>query len=424
MTALSPDAARRVYLTLSATRWLPVGFVIGVFTLLALERGLSVGEVTSYAAAQGIVVLLLELPSSAFADVFGRRPVLLVAGVVNLVAVASYLWAHTFWQFALAAGLMGVYRALDSGPLDAWYVDTLHAHDPEADPGPAFARFGIVLGLTIAAGSLLSGLLVAWHPLRDRSALLLPVLVCLALSVVHLVLTLLILREPRADAHAEPGAIGRAFRSAPGVLRDGLGLLRRNRVLAGIVTVEVFWVLASSVFESLKPIRLAELVGSEARAGVWQGPSAAAAWLVAAAGSWAIGRVMARHGNARAAIASRILNGLAAAAMGLVGGPLAFVGVYLVTNLFNGMTGPAHSALLHREATAANRATVLSLGSTVMFGATSVIYPAVGWCAEAFGTGPAMVGAGLISILGGWFYLPALRSERGARVAERDVSAS
>ena len=35
MSTLSPTAAKRVFLTLSTTRWLPVGFVVGLFTLIA-----------------------------------------------------------------------------------------------------------------------------------------------------------------------------------------------------------------------------------------------------------------------------------------------------------------------------------------------------------------------------------------------------
>ena len=41
MTTLSPTAAKRVFLILSTTRWLPVGFVVGIFTLVARERGLT-----------------------------------------------------------------------------------------------------------------------------------------------------------------------------------------------------------------------------------------------------------------------------------------------------------------------------------------------------------------------------------------------
>ena len=90
-TQLSPEAARRVFYLLSTTRWLPVGLVVGIFTLVARERGLSVEQITLYMTAQGIMVFLLELPTSGFADVLGRKPVLLVAGVVNIVAGLAFL---------------------------------------------------------------------------------------------------------------------------------------------------------------------------------------------------------------------------------------------------------------------------------------------------------------------------------------------
>ena len=152
MSTLSPAAAKRVFLLLSTTRWLPVGFVVGIFALVARERGLSVEQITLYMTAQGIMVFLLELPTSGFADVLGRKPVLLVAGVVNIVSGVAYLFAHSFWQFALAAGLMGVYRALDSGPLEAWYVDSVHEHEPGADVHRAMSSQGVLVGVGPGAG--------------------------------------------------------------------------------------------------------------------------------------------------------------------------------------------------------------------------------------------------------------------------------
>ncbi|EAX0569005.1 MFS transporter, partial [Salmonella enterica] len=96
-TTLSPAGAKRVFLVLSTTRWLPVGFVVGLFALIARERGLTVEQITLYMTAQGIMVFLLELPTSGFADALGRKPLLLVAGVVNILAGVAYLFAHSFW---------------------------------------------------------------------------------------------------------------------------------------------------------------------------------------------------------------------------------------------------------------------------------------------------------------------------------------
>ena len=412
---LSPVAARRVFFTLTFTRWFPVGLVVGIMTLLPLERGLTVTETLTAMALSGWVVALLELPTSGFTDAFGRRPVYVAAAVVGLVASAVYLFAHSFWAFATAAALMGVFRALDSGPLEAWFVDTVHASRPGADVDGALATQGMLLGGGIAAGALISGGLVWWHPLSGQSALFLPFLVFVTLSAVHLVVVLVLLREPRAEVDAT--AARRALQStkeAPVVIREGLGMLRTNRVLRGIVCVEIFWSVAMVVFETFQPIRLAELVGGEDRAGALMGPVASAGWAVFAAGSALGGLSSRRIGVARTAILARILNSLGAVVMGLVAGPAALVTAYLFTYGLHGTGGPVHAALLHREARARNRATVLSMNSMVAFAAFSLAAPLLGVLADRASTQVAMVTAGAFSILGVLCYLPARRHEKQA----------
>lgn len=413
-THLSPAAARRVFLILTATRWLPVGFVIGVFTLFALERGLTIQQTMTYGAAQGVMVLLLELPTSGFADAFGRKAVLVAAGVVNIVAGVLYLTATTFWQFALAAGFLGIYRALDSGPLEAWFVDTVHLTEPGADVDQALAAQGTIVGVAIAGGSLASGGLILWHPFADYSAIAFPILVSIAFAVIHLTLTLTLVHEPRmASEHTRVRQAVDSAKDTPQVIGDGLNLLRHNRILAGLVGVELFWVIGMVVFETMLPIRLAEMLGSTTDAGALLGPVAAGGWAVFAIGSAIAGRAMRRWGVVRAAIAARVLNGLGAAVMGLMLGPAGLVGAYLVTYMLHGVGGAPHSTLLHREASARNRATVLSMNSMVMQAGGAAAAPAIGWLAATTSVQTAMVAAGLVSVLGAFLYLPALRRERG-----------
>ena len=96
----------------------------------------------------------------------------------------------------------------------------------------------------MALGALISGGLVWWHPVASQSALLLPGLLYLGLGVVHLTAVLLILKEP--DRRGAGGSVGMrraaaSVREAPIVVREGLSLLRHNRVLGGLVAVELFW---------------------------------------------------------------------------------------------------------------------------------------------------------------------------------------
>jgi MFS family permease len=421
---LSPAAARRVFLTLTVTRWFPVGLVVGILTLWPLERGLTVPEALAATSLTGITVFLLELPTSGFADAFGRRPVYVTAALFLIGSAVVFYTATAWWQFALAAVLTGVFRALDSGPLEAWFVDTVHATEPGADVDRDLSRQGTVLGSAMALGALISGGLVWWHPIAAHSALLLPGLLYLGLGVVHLVAVLVILKEPDRRGAGDSVGMRRAaasVREAPVVVREGLSLLRHNRVLGGLVAVELFWSAGMVVFETFQPIRLAELLGSEDAAAAVMGPVASAGWGLFALGSALAAVGSRRLGVARTAIFARVLNGLGAVVMGLVAGPVALIAAYAVTYTLHGAGGPVHSALLHREASARNRSTVLSMNSMVSFLGFSLTAALAGQLEARTSTQVAMVVVGAFSILGAFGYRPALKAERARRREARLV---
>ena len=405
--------ARRVLLLLTFTRWFPVGLTIGVTTLLVLERGMSLAQLGVIFAMQGFVVLGLELPTGGFADALGRRPVLVASAVVALVSALVFITSHTFTGFVVALLLQGVFRALDSGPLEAWYVDTAHADDPTTKVEDGLSRAGMVLGLAIASGALVSGGLIAWHPVRALTALEFPYWCAIGFFVVHLIAVCVLVREPLS--HVDSTGLRRALRSAreaPQVVTDGLRLLGRSRVLLCLVLVEVFWSVGMIAFETFMPVRLAELAGGETRAGALMGPVSAAAWGLFAVGSAAAGLASRRLGVAWTAVLARILNGAFIVVMGLMLGPVGLITAFLVTYTLHGSGGPVHSTLLHRQAHSRNRTTVLSMNSMVAGGSFSIGMLVLGPVAEHTSTATAIVVAGGFSILGAALYLPAIRQER------------
>lgn len=411
--ALTARQARRVLLLLTFTRWFPVGLVIGVTTLLALERGMSLAQLGVILSMQGFVVLALELPTGGFADALGRRPLLVASTVVALASALVYVFAQTFAAFCAALLLQGVFRALDSGPLESWYVDTAQADDPDVEVEQGLARAGTVLGTAIASGAVLSGGIIAWHPVQSLTALENAYWLSIVFIVLNLVATLVLLREPvtHVDSRGLRRALGSA-REAPRVVAAGFRLLGTNRVLLALVGVEVFWSVGMIAFETLLPVRLSELVGGETEAGALMGPVSAAAWGLFAAGSAAAGLAARRVGVTWTAIASRVLQGGFVVVMALMTGPVGLVTAFFVVYTLHGTAGPVHSTLLHRQAEARNRTTVLSMNSMVGGGCYSLGLLVLGPLAEAASTATAILVAGAFSILGAVLYLPALRQER------------
>jgi hypothetical protein len=355
--------ARRRFLLLHGIRWLPVGLLIPVLVLLPLERGLTLAQYGSAAAVQGIVVMILELPTGGLSDAIGRRPVLLLAGLVDLASLAILTVADSVFLFAVVYLLQGIYRALDSGPLESWYVDRALAADERADIESGLSRGGVVAGVAIAGGALIGGGLVALGPIGGFSALTVPVLASLGWQVLSLLSVTTLMTEQRPARG--PAALIASVRGVPAAIGGAIGLLRRSRVIVALVAVEVFWGFGMVCFEGLMPVRLSEVVGSADRASALMGPAGSAAWLASAAGAAAVPLLAKRIGAARTGAVLRVLQGLAVVGMAVLAGPAGVLTAYLLCYTVHGAANPVHSGLLHRQVEGPYRASLISLNSMV-----------------------------------------------------------
>jgi predicted MFS family arabinose efflux permease len=411
---LAVAQVRHRYLVLISLRWLAVGLVIPVQALLPLARGLSLAELGMVMAIQGFVVLALELPTGGLTDAWGRRPVLVLAGAVGVVATTMYFFADSLTTFALASALMGVFRALDSGPLEAWYVDATQAVVPDYPLERGLSAGNAALSIAIGTGSALALPLISWQPFDGIERLALPVAAALVVQLLLIPLTVMLMREVRPRG-GRPG-MWSGLRGVPRVIGGGITLLRRSRVLLALVSVELFWSFGMPAFESLTPVRLSELFGDEPdRAAAVIGPAGAAAWAAAAAGS-AVALLMSRWwGVARSAVLLRLVQGATVVTMGLVGGFVGLLTAFFACYLVHGASNALHSTLLHRQVGPDHRATVVSLNSMVSQPAASIGVLVLTAVADRTGdTSWSFVVAGVVIAIAAPLYLPARRAERAA----------
>ncbi|AGL19462.1 MFS transporter [Actinoplanes sp. N902-109] len=345
------------FLFLVALRWLPVGFIIPISALLPLDRGLSLAQYGSAAALQGIVVMFLELPTGGLSDALGRRPVLLLAGAVEIVALSLLTVADTVAMFVVFYALQGIYRALDSGPLEAWYVDHALAADEGADIETGLGRSGAVLGVAVGAGALLSGGAIALGSID------VPVYIALGLQVVSLVAVATLMTEDRPARGV--GALLASVRGVPAAIAGAVGLLRRSRVIVALVGVELFWGFGMVAFETLTPVRLADVLGDADRASSLMGPVGSAGWLVSAAGAALVPLLSRRIGAPWTGFVLRVAQGATVLMMALLAGPVGVIAGYLLCYSVHGASGAVHNGLLHRQVEGPYRASLLSLNSMV-----------------------------------------------------------
>jgi MFS transporter, DHA1 family, tetracycline resistance protein len=358
---VSPERLRRRYVVLSALRFLPTGLLIPVTAVFMQSRGLSLAQIGVAVATQSVVVIVLELPTGGLADALGRRPVLLLATVIDLVAMVLFVTADGPRMFALAWAVEGVYRALESGPLDAWYVDSALEADRDADLERGLAASSTSLALAIAAGGLAAAGLAALPPVGGIDPLALPILAAIALRVVDLAAIAALVTEPRRARG--PRAAWGASKAAPEVVRRTLRLLASSSALLALVAVELLWGAGLTGVELLSGPRLADLLGAE-RGVTTFGVTVAAGWLLSAAGSASTARITALAGSpARAGVALRLAQGGAALVMAVVAGPIGLVTGYLAFYVVHGPANVVHYSMVHRLTTAEHRTTMVSANS-------------------------------------------------------------
>lgn len=361
--ALTTVARRHVALT--ALRWLPTGMLVPVVVVLMQARGLSLADVGLVAAVQGAVVLVLELPTGGLADVLGRRPVLIVASLVDLLSLAVLAVAHSPGAFMVAWAVQGVYRALESGPLDAWYVDASQAIDPRADIEAGLARAGVATGAALGAGALLAAGVTTWPPVAGVDPLVLPVVGAMVARAVDITALARLMPEPR---HRRAGALGtlrQSLTGVPGVVARTVRIVARSRALAALAAVEVSWGAGLVAVELFSAPRLVDLVGDATGAVATFALAVAAGWAVAAIGSAVTGRMTVLAGGSPARVGAwlRIVQGAMLATMALVGGPAALVAGYLAFYLVHGTANAVHYGMVHRLVGADERTTAVSAQS-------------------------------------------------------------
>jgi MFS family permease len=396
---------RRRFLVLQAMRWLPNGLLIPVFVLLLIDRGFTLSQLGALFAVQGLTVFMLELPTGGLADSLGRRPVLMAATALDAVALALLTVADTVSLLAVFALMQGVYRALESGPLDAWLVDALHEVDPDADVESAMGAGGVATGLSIGTGAMIAAGLVAIGPIGDIDPLILPVVVAAAVRVADVAALGLLMREERRRSGL--AGIAASGREIPTVIRTTVAAVRTSHVLAALIAVELFWGFGMVTFESLVPVRLAEVAGDPQRAAALFGPAVTLAWLVSAGGAWSAPKLAQVTGTATAAMILHAAQAVTVIGMALLAGPIGVLGSYLLTLGAHGSLNPLYKALLHRQASPDNRTTVLSAASMAGFPGFAIGAIVLGAVADNQSVSTAMI-VGAVVLLGAIpLYLPA-----------------
>jgi MFS family permease len=408
MTVLNPRQAERRYVLLSGMQWLPVGLVVPVLVLLLRARGLDLPVIGALFAVYTVVVILLELPTGSLADVLGRRRTLAVSRVLSIASMVALAVATDVVQFGIAMAIAGVARALQSGPLEAWYVDAVRAADPDADVRHGISRAWAVEAAALAVGAISGGLIPSFVTGLPPDGVLIPLsipyLVAAALHVVGLVAVFVLMVDP---PNAVRAPVGRIVRDVPATVVAGLRLASGDRTIRLVLGAVAAVGFAISALETVAPVQFATLLGGEDQASGAYGVLVTFAFFGTSIGSAAAPR--AAFAFASGPRTAALVTGLMAAALGGMATGATFVLVavlYVAFYLFAGVAGPLNNETLHQRVDAGQRATLLSVVSLAQMSGglvSNLLVPGI--AAISFGLGWAtsavvvLAGAALLAML-------------------------
>ena len=129
--------------------------------LVLLDKGLDFLDVGLLVATRELVVNLLEVPSGAVADLWGRRSSLMLAFVAYLVSFGTFHGADSFPWLVLAMALYGVGDAFRSGSHKAILFDWLAAQGRQGEKARVYgltrswSQLGSAVSVVIATAIVL-----------------------------------------------------------------------------------------------------------------------------------------------------------------------------------------------------------------------------------------------------------------------------
>ena len=100
-------------------------FPIPVVVLFWMANGLNLTEVMILQSIFSIIVVVLELPTGYFADLYGRKTSLVIGSLTLFFGIIIYSLGHNFFQFLIAEILWGISASFLSGANLALLYDTL-----------------------------------------------------------------------------------------------------------------------------------------------------------------------------------------------------------------------------------------------------------------------------------------------------------
>ena len=339
-------------------------FYNGVDTLFFRHFDLSFEQIGFLFSASLTAILLFEIPTGSFADIYGKKASILIGSFFTLAGLGFLAFGSDFTAFTVGFILIGIGRAFRSGAENALLYDWLSSVEKQVEYArhqsrlqAAFVAIDIISG---SVGFLLFGLNVRIPFIISFVSMALVIMVQFTLKDIT-----------QRTSHQE-----NAFAVHINQIKEGLSIVWRSSIIMWLIGFTLIYSIANMFFSATLSLPfLSEVKGFKTNQLAMMG----LIWnIIQTTSLFFVSQLESRMGQSLSILAIVILT------------PLLFLGLlisnnYVVSSLFIGLYYSSMSfreviidAYLNTRINSQYRATVLSIASMIVSGLTIFILPVLG----------------------------------------------
>lgn len=135
------------------------GLLVPVLSLLFIDKGASLSNISVIMGIYSLTVVLLELPTGILADVIGRKKIFCLSLIISLLGYSVILIGRGMMFLCIGIIFYGTSRALSSGSFDALFIDSYIETFGKDKLHKITTRLSVLDSLGLSLGALTGGIL-------------------------------------------------------------------------------------------------------------------------------------------------------------------------------------------------------------------------------------------------------------------------
>lgn len=352
LNRIKSKETKAVYYLLTFLIDFPISLIFVTYSLFLLSKGLDLFQISLVNAVFMLTIFLLEIPTGAFADNFGRRKSVIVGNLLFALSFLIYFKSNTMLFFIIAEIIMAIGTTFVSGALDAWMVDGLQSKKYTGKVDFVFSQATIVSRISILLGGLISAYL-------GKISLALPFLIAGILYIVAFFLAIYLLEED--EKKIENLSFLSGFKQIANVAKVSIDYGINHRVIFWLSAATMVYYSATTSINMYWTPRLNELAGDKISLLGWVWLGISTALLL---GSFLVQKLFKKNvDNSKILLTMPLIIFLPVIYFAYSNvAPVVITGL-IILNVGRGMQDPLHKSYLNKYISSKVRATVLSFNS-------------------------------------------------------------